>query len=60
MNGNNYDSNICDSIEHVYDDWYDNAMLTWREKKNIDEFKNKSVKDYFNDLFKDFVKKEYK
>jgi hypothetical protein len=58
LNGNKYNSNICDSIEHVFDEWYDNAMLIWREKKNIDEFKKKSVKDYFDVLFKDFIKND--
>jgi hypothetical protein len=58
LNGNKYNSNICDSIEHEFDEWYDNAMLIWREKKNIDEFKKKSVKDYFDDLFKDFIKND--
>lgn len=56
LNGHKYDSDLCDSIEQVIDQWYNQAMRIWLDKKENAKFQN--VKDYFEDLFKEFIKND--
>ena len=41
-------------IRMTFDNWYDNAMQIWRDKR----LNAKNLKEYFDDLFEDFVKND--
>jgi hypothetical protein len=51
-----YSPEMCEQIEIVYHGWYEESISFWGRCDKKKEIKHENLQEFFEDLFKEFVK----